>query len=275
MPLFETSTLFIILLAYQQLSGDMDYAVHYEPLLRGYAEWLYNDNALYPKKQLISVDAVPPRANQTGLAIQSAIGLNAAGVLLNDTKYSALAAEYVSEIYVKGLGVSEDSTHFTYYYGEDETWNVLYPAFSDVLLGLDTFPQEAWEMQTQWYLEHIYELGLPWAGPIQHKAYEGQKMDWALLDWSKWPDLHAMKLLDLTYPCADIVYAAASSPELQQAVVKTSHAFLTNGKNDQPFGTKYPVTGPQAGKWMGPNKARPTVGSNFAILAMKEGLIYP
>lgn len=72
---------------------------------------------------------------------------------------------------------------------------------------------------------------------------------------------------------SDIVASAVSSQALQQAVVNTSHVFLTNGQNDQPFGTRYFVTGEKAGKWIA-NKARPSVGSNFAILAMKEGLIY-
>lgn len=189
MPLFETSSLFILLLAYQQLTGDTAYAAQYESLLSGYAEWLANDNALYPSKQLISVDAVGPRANQTGLAVQSAIGLNAAGVLLNEPKYSRLAFEYVSELYDNGLGLDgtcpEDSRHFTYYYGANETWNVLFPAFSDVVLGLLTFPTKAWEMQSKWYAENMYELGLPWAGPKTHEAYARARFNWGLLDWSK------------------------------------------------------------------------------------------
>jgi hypothetical protein len=35
-----------------------------------------------------------------------------------------------------------------------------------------------------------------------------------------------------------------------------------------PFGTKYNVEGPEVGKWIG-NRARSTVGSNFALLALK------
>ena len=85
MPLFETSSLFILLLAYQKYSGDTAHARQYRSLLEGYADYLVH-NSLYPSSQLISVDAIPATANQTGLAIQSAIGLKAASVILkNDT----------------------------------------------------------------------------------------------------------------------------------------------------------------------------------------------
>lgn len=248
MPLFETSVLFILLLAYEQLTGDTAYARQYGPLLRGYAEWLYNDNSLYPSSQLISVDSVAGQPNQTGLAIQSAIGLKAASALLGDSKYADLASTNVKEIYDNALGLDgdtlESSSHFTYYYGKPASWNVLFPAWSDVFLNLTTLPQEAYDLQSSWYGQSISEQGLAWS----------DSTDWGLLDWN-------------------IVVAAVSSDEVQKSIVETSHTFLTNGKTDVPFGTRYFVKGPRAGEWLS-NKARPTVGSNFAILALKEGVIY-
>lgn len=55
MPLFETSTFFIMLYAYQEYTGDTSFAAEYASLLAGYAEYL-NENSLYPASQLISVD---------------------------------------------------------------------------------------------------------------------------------------------------------------------------------------------------------------------------
>jgi hypothetical protein len=69
---------------------------------------------------------------------------------------------------------------------------------------------------------------------------------------------------------ADIVAAGASSPAVQEAIINTTHAYLTNGLHSVPFGTKYNVEGPEVGKWIG-NRARSTVGSNFALLALKDG----
>ncbi|KAM0718295.1 hypothetical protein Q7P37_006627 [Cladosporium fusiforme] len=229
MPLFETSSLFILLLAYQKYSGDTAYAQQHRPLLEGYAEYLVH-NSLYPSSQLISVDAIPATANQTGLAIQSAIGLKAASVILDNTTLAEKATSFAKTLYEEGLGLDgadpAHSSHFTYNYGKEETWNVLFPAFSDVLLGLETFPSEAWELQSRWYESQIRELGLAFAGPSTHPGYTGSPLVWGLVDWN-------------------IVAAGASSSSVQEAIINTTHAYLTNGLHNVPFGTKYNVEGPE------------------------------
>ena len=65
--------------------------------------------------------------------------------------------------------------------------------------------------------------------------------------------------------------AAISSVEVQETLVNTTHSFLFNGKNDIPFGTKYYVSGDQAGEWIA-NKGRSTVGTHFSIAAFQQGL---
>ncbi|KAI7279420.1 hypothetical protein KC317_g2006, partial [Hortaea werneckii] len=213
------------------------------------------DHSLYPSAQLISVDAIRGYPNQTALAMQSAMGLKAASKILGNDTYAEIADSYATKIYDHALGLDgstiQDSTHFTYYYGQDDTWNVIFAAYSDVLLELDTFPSAAWDMQSEWYLRQMRELGLPFAGPSDNLDYTGSKLSWGLSDWN-------------------IVAASASSTAVQAAVINTTHAFLTNGMNDIPFGTKYEVEGPRVGKWIS-NRARSTVGSNFALVALKEG----
>lgn len=188
MPLFETSTLFILLYAYQKFSGDTSFAQQYLPLLQGYAEYLAA-NSLYPASQLISVDAIPATANQTALAIQSTIALNAASILTGNKTYATLATSFASTIYNDALGLNgatvSASTHFTYNYGEDTTWNVLFASYSDFLLDLGTFPSAAWEMQSTWYASQMQELGLPFAGPATDLNYTGSPINWGLSDWSK------------------------------------------------------------------------------------------
>lgn len=68
----------------------------------------------------------------------------------------------------------------------------------------------------------------------------------------------------------DLLVAATSSADVQTVIVNTTHTFLTNGLNTIPFGTKYVVVGDDVGVWLG-NKARPTVGTNFAMLALDQG----
>ena len=188
MPLFETSSLFIMLYAYQKLTGDNAYIDQYQRMLDGYAQYMAS-RSLYPDSQLISVDTIHPTANQTGLAIQAAIGLNAAGTLLNNSTYSDIAKANAKEIYSNGLGLDgpapQNSTHFTYNYGLAATWNVLFPAFSDVLLNLSTFLKEAWDLQSSWYEKQIQPGGLPFAGPASNTNYTGERFTWGLTDWSK------------------------------------------------------------------------------------------
>ncbi|KAK4508204.1 hypothetical protein PRZ48_001942 [Zasmidium cellare] len=250
MPLFETSTLFILLLAYQELSGDTSYTTQYKSLLDGWAQYLV-DNSLYPASQLISVDAIAGTPNQTALAIQSAIGLKAASRLLDNSSYSDTADFFADKIYTLGLGLNGNSpntsTHFTYNYGNDDSWNVIFTSFPDVFLSLSTFPQSAWDLQGEWYLSQVEDAGLAWAGPPSDKG-----VDWALTDWN-------------------IMTAAISSVDVQETIVNTTHTFLFNGKNDIPFGTKYYVSGDNAGEWIA-NKGRSTVGTHFSIAAFQQGL---
>ena len=181
MPLFETSTMFILLYAYQQLSGDDSYTTKYSDLLAGWAEYLAT-NGLYPSSQLISVDAIAATPNQTALAMQSAIGLKAAALLTRNDSYSDTADRFAKTIYDDGLGLNDNKTHFTYNYGDNDNWNVIFASFSDVFLNLSTFPQEAWDLQAKWYLSQIQEAGLAFAGPVSDKG-----VDWALTDWSTFP----------------------------------------------------------------------------------------
>jgi hypothetical protein len=67
--------------------------------------------------------------------------------------------------------------------------------------------------------------------------------------------------------------ASISSDEVQREVIETTHAFLTNGKNSIPFGTKYIVEGPREGVWIG-NQNRASVGTHFSLMALKQGTWY-
>ncbi|RQM04669.1 hypothetical protein DH86_00004276, partial [Scytalidium sp. 3C] len=191
----------------------------------------------------------------TALAIQSTIGLKAASIITGNSTYSKLASTFAQTIYADALGLDgatiAESTHFTYNYGQNSTWNVLFASYSDVLLDLNTFPSAAWELQSSWYLSQIQEEGLPFAGPVTDTSYIGSPLEWGLTDWN-------------------IVAASASSEAVQEAVVDTTHTFMTNGLNTVPFGTKYNVEGSNVGVWLG-NKARSTVGSHFALLALRQG----
>lgn len=250
MPLFETSSIFILLYAYQLFANDTSLTIQYADLLPGWAEYLVQ-NSLYPANQLISVDAIAATPNQTALAIQSAIGLHAASILLRNSSYAVKALSFAKTIYNDALGLNSasvsESTHFTYNYGDSETWNVLFASYSDVLLDLKTFPHAAWDLQSDWYLSQIQDAGLAFAGPVSDRG-----VDWAITDWN-------------------FLVASVSSTELQKKVVQSTWKFLSNGLNSIPFGTKYYVEGAKTGQWIA-NKARSTVGAHFALVALQQGV---
>jgi hypothetical protein len=220
MPLFETSSLFILFYAYQKYTGDTSWAKQYLALLEEYANYLVA-NATYPISQLSSADAITAYANQTGLAIQSAIGLKAAAEVTGNTSYATAATSLANRLYNGALGLNAatvaKSTHFTYWYGQDSTWQVLFPAFSDVLLNLSTFPSAAWSMQSTWYESQFQTAGLPYVGPSNDLKYTGSNITFGLADWN-------------------VVAAAASSSTVQEKVINSTHAFLANGLNDIPYG---------------------------------------
>jgi len=258
MPLFETSALFQLLYAYQKFTGDNAWAAQWTNLLNGYADYLVK-NGLYPATQLISVDAIRATGNQTGLAVQSAIGLSAAAALLNEPTYRESADSFVNKIYNQGLGLDgktpETSTHFTYNYNHPSSWGTLFPIYPDVLLNLTTFPTAAYEMEASYLLTQNKPVGLPFFGPYDYTtSLTDNGCTWTITDWTFWTT------------------AAVNNVQLQSLVVNATKAFLTNGLNSEPFGTKYEVMAPGTeGKWVG-NRARSTVGANFALIALEQGV---
>lgn len=229
MPLYETSAFLQMIYAYQKYTGDTSWSSQYNTLLNGYAQYLVK-SGLYPATQLISVDAIDATANQTHLAVQSAIGLQAASKLLTNTSYAITAAAFVNQIYTHGLGLDgsspASSTHFTYNYGQSSTWGTIFAIYPDVLLNLSTFPAAAYAMEGAWLLQQNQPAGLPFFGPYSYTESLTGGCDWSITDWSFWTS------------------AATGNQQLITDVINATHAFITNGMNTEPFGTKYVVESP-------------------------------
>ena len=71
-----------------------------------YADYIANI-ALYPPSQRDTVDSIPESANQTNLAIVSAIGLNAYAAMTGDQHYSSTAKSFVNKL------VNESDSDYT------------------------------------------------------------------------------------------------------------------------------------------------------------------
>ena len=230
----------VLVAEYQRLTGDKSWAASHSALFQTYADYLVK-TGLYPPLQRDTVDSIPATANQTNLAIVSAIGLNAYATFSGKPKYAADAKRFANTIYTDGLGLNAARTHFTYNYHKDASWGTIFNLFPDQLLGLDTFPAKAREMQCKWYNSQKTPVGFPYA-----YADIGQS-NGMLEMW----------------------VAATCDAGIRGAIVDDEYAFLNNGLNDAPFPDRFYVGGPDAGKNVadGP-RARPTLGSTFAILAL-------
>ncbi len=184
MPNYETSTLLTLTYAYQKLSGDTSLTQKHASLLESYAAWLA-PNSLYPAKQLMNIDFIHPTANQTLLGVYSTIALQAASHLTANSSYAQTAAANAKILWEDGIGLDgtspSTSSHFSYNYGENDSWVVMYPALSDVLLDLKAFPKEAWEMQSKWYYRQMTADGLP----LGKEAGKRRDADFGSTDISK------------------------------------------------------------------------------------------
>ena len=235
-----TAGFLIMFYDYQKLTGDTTFAQTHAKILEQYANYLAT-NGLYPKSQLDTVDSIPASANQTNLAIASAIGLNAYAAMTGNQSYSTTAKSFVTTLVNDGLGLDKARTHFTYNYDNDSSWGTLFNLFADQLLELDTFSADIRAMQCNWYAKTATATGFPYA--------------------SMWPESNGLWEMWVAPTC---------DATIQQQIINDEHAFLMNGKNNVPFADRFIISGAEAGKWYGPvSFARPTMGGVFAILAQK------
>lgn len=249
MPLEVTGSLFSMLLAYTNATGDRDFVKQYmgpqgKYLLTTYADLLVA-NGSTPESQLTTVDALQATANTTQLAIQATLGVSAMGALSGLKNYTDIGARMTQRILTDPtLGAMDPArTHFTYNFQDPSSFSVVFPLFADKLAGLapaNSFAP-AYKMQSDFYRGQLdqHPMGLPYSS----------RGKFAIVDWNMWS-------------------AGVTDANVTTRIIDTTHEFLRTMKNGVVFGTKYLVAGKEAGQWVG-NTARPTVGSNFALWALR------
>ncbi|KAJ5363485.1 uncharacterized protein N7496_009198 [Penicillium cataractarum] len=242
MPIEECGNLLILALAYVRATGDESWINQYMGVFQKYADYLVK-NSIDIAEQLSSNDAAGPLANETNLAIKAAIGIKAYGELSGDQKYSQIGDDHADIFFRQGLGTDERHTHFVLEYPDmPNTWKIPYNLYPDVLLGLETFPREAYSMGSQFFSTVRGEYGV---------ALDNRQ-DWAKSDWNMW-------------------LAGTFEISTRDEFVDDLWAFMTNGKHNWPFSDRYVSTSAHGSEPGVPVlcRARPTVGGHFALLALK------
>ncbi|CAG8056945.1 unnamed protein product [Penicillium salamii] len=241
MPIEECGNVLILAAAYSRATGDTNWTSQYTSIFRRYADYLV-ENGVNITKQLSSNDAAGPLTNETNLAIKAAVGIKAYGQISGDGHYSRIGDDHANIIFRQGLGTDQNQTHFVLQYPDwPETWKTPYNLFPDILLGLDTFPDAAYRMGSDFFTTVRGEYGVPL----------DNRQDWAKSDWNMW-------------------LAGTFEASTRDEFVDDLWAFMTNGKHHWPFSDRY-IASSEHGNEPGVPvlcRARPTVGGHFALLAL-------
>ncbi|TKA68031.1 hypothetical protein B0A55_08371 [Friedmanniomyces simplex] len=246
MPVEECGNLLTLAYMYQLATGDKNWAQQYQGLFQEYADYLIV-NGLYPTQQLSSDDGLGDIANQTGLAVKAAIGLNAYGVMTGQRNYSDIGKQFAKTLYDDKAGTDQNRTHFTCSQGKDDSWGMMYNFYPDVLLNLNTFPASAYAMQSSYYPT----VRMPGGVPLD------SLVDFGKTDW-------------MTFAAATAVAPGVDNVGVRDMFIDDIHAYMANGINTVPFSDKFHLQDNGSfvtGQWS-QYKARPLVGGHFAIMAL-------
>ncbi|EJF61169.1 hypothetical protein DICSQDRAFT_155261 [Dichomitus squalens LYAD-421 SS1] len=240
MQVEESGNMLIMALSHAQRSGDNSLLHKYYGLLDQWTQYLIQDS-LVPAEQLSTDDFAGRLANQTNLAIKGIVGIAAmskiadiVGDRAKAKNYSSIAASYVQQW--QGYALSSDKTHLTLAYGEDSSWGLAYNLLADKLLGTNVFPQEIFDLQTQWYSSQAHDYGVP-----LDTRHTYTKSDWEI--WT-----------------AGLV----TSTEVRDLLISSVRKYAADGKNSHPLGDWYETADGSAEGF----RARPVVGGHLALLVV-------
>jgi hypothetical protein len=245
MPVEESGNVIFLTYAYQAATGDTDLATTYSAQLKQYADYLYQ-NGLYPASQLSLNDALGELGNQTNLAVKAAVGLATYGALSGQSNYTSAGKEFADKIWTDRLGTDADGTHFLIQYGIDP-WFLVYNHYPDLLFGLNAFPDEAYNATAAFYPSVRSAAGVPLDGSI----------GWGQTNWQSF-------------------VAATVSGDTRDILISDLHTYISNGLNSAPFCDRYWVenSGSSVAGQEFSFRARPTLGSHFALAALSGANIW-
>lgn len=191
-------------------------------------------------KQSSSVDSIGPTANQTVLAMSSAIALTSFGTMTRMHNYTAVGKHFAEVIMQEGV----NGSHVTAHFGDPaSSWISTYPMGFDMMLGLNTFNATTYKLQSDWYSTVISEYGMPLFSDVKYAV--GDLVPWC---------------------------AVTSTDAVRDALISGINAFLTDELNNSPGPTRWYVTGPSPapGTWPGTSSInKPTAGAYWILAAAK------
>lgn len=246
MPVEECANILLLAALHQHATGDATWTQHHAGLFQQYADYLVA-HGLYPTAQLSSDDGAGVVANQTGLATKAAIALCALRPRVREPAILPHGPSLRPHIlFVDGVGTDPARTHFTLTQDDARSWALAYNLYLDAVLALDAFPASAHAMASRFYPSVRGEAGVPL----------DSRVGWGKTDWMMFGAATA---------------AVVGETGVREMFVDDVHGFLTNGRNDAPFGDNFFVStnwSEVAGEY-DTYRARPVVGGHFALMALE------
>ncbi|KJR87266.1 glutaminase [Sporothrix schenckii 1099-18] len=236
----QTAVMHWMAYAYQKATGNTAYIKPYLAPLQKFADYLVN-NGLYTAAQQSSVDSIGATANQTVLAMYSAVALTSFGALTGLDNYTQIGRRFADVVMADGVA----GDHVTAHFGDPAaSWISTYPMGWDKMVGLGTFNASSYALQSDWYAGQLSTYGMPFDSNVTYAV--GEFLPWV---------------------------AVTSAPDVHDGILGGIHAFLTNGVNNSPGPNWWYVTPSANGKnppgtWPGTsNINKPVVGSYWILLA--------
>ncbi|KAJ3793241.1 hypothetical protein GGU11DRAFT_419164 [Lentinula aff. detonsa] len=240
MPIEECGNMINMMLDYTQRTGDTSLVKAYSKHLNQWAEYLVA-NTLFPVNQLTTVDFDGPLPNQTNLAIKGIIGIQAMSVIskkyLGDVEsansYNSTAASYLKTW--QSYATSSNGTHLVLEYGYQSGDVLAFNLAMDKLLGLNFIPDSVNSMQSTYYENHLAKYGFPLDSRSTYTSSE----------WMIWTSM-------------------TTSNSVRNSFIQAVHSWVSSGQSKTPFTDRFDdATGSSS-----PNKNRPVVGGNLALLLL-------
>jgi hypothetical protein len=247
MPLEECGNNLIMMLAYAQRSGNVDYLKDHYPLLKQWVEYLVLES-VYPAEQLSTDDFAGHLANQTNLGLKGIIGIEAmAGIARltgNDedaANFTAISHDYIKQWQILAhQGNFDFPPHTILTFNDPATHGLLYNLYADRLLNTSLVPQEIYDEQSAFYPT----IRQPFGVPLDTRAA------WTKSDWQ-------------------MFCAAIASTETRDMFIKDLVNWVNTTPTSLPFTDLFQTdTGkiPEGIQF----KARPVVGGMFSLLALPQ-----
>ena len=245
MPIEESGNMIFLVYAYQKATGKTDFATKYAAELKQYADYMYA-YGLYPAKQLSLNDALGEMGNQTNLAVKASVGLAAYGALADQSNYTTIARKWGEKIWTGHLGTDKKGSHFVIQY-DNTPWFQVFNHYPDLLFSLKSFPKAAYNATADFYPTVREPAGVPLDGEV----------GWGQTNWQ-------------------MFVAATFNGHARKMLISDLHEYISNGQNTEPFCDRYWV---KASKGYSAGdaytfRARPTLGSHFALAALAGGNVW-